>query len=88
VSLGGAAAPHLPPLSILDSLKCGQPQEAKPCHQAMASVSTLRLSSRAKFGKGADSGDGIPAEEVFARLRSKYEGTEQEQGSSTLRPVP
>jgi antitoxin ParD1/3/4 len=37
---------------------------------------------RADIQKGADSGDGIPAEEVFARLRSKYEGTEQEQGSS------
>ena len=42
---------------------------------------------RADIQKGADSGEGIPAEEVFARLRSKYEGTEQEQGSSTLRPV-
>jgi antitoxin ParD1/3/4 len=41
----------------------------------------------ADIQKGADSGDGIPAEEVFTRLRSKYEGTEQEQGSSTLRPV-
>jgi antitoxin ParD1/3/4 len=37
---------------------------------------------RAEIQKGADSGPGIPAEEVFDRLSTKYQRMAREQGAS------
>lgn len=43
----------------------------------------MRLESlRAEIQKGADSGEGVPAEQVFDRLKAKYERMEQERGAS------
>lgn len=39
-------------------------------------------SLRAEIQKGADSGEGIPAEQVFANLRSKYARMGQENSES------
>lgn len=39
-------------------------------------------SLRAEIQKGADSGEGIPAEQVFASLRSKYARMGQENSGS------
>ncbi|MBL8473091.1 MAG: type II toxin-antitoxin system ParD family antitoxin [Rhodocyclaceae bacterium] len=44
---------------------------------------TLKLEAlRAEIQKGADSGAGIPAEDVFDRLTAKYERMERENGGS------
>lgn len=37
---------------------------------------------RAEIQKGMDSGNGFPAEEVFDRLKAKYERMEREHGAS------
>lgn len=37
---------------------------------------------RAEIQKGADSGEGLPAEKVFARLKAKYERMEKDNGAS------
>jgi antitoxin ParD1/3/4 len=67
------------PKTLSDTLR----KRSRVMHKDREKFRAMTLDAlRADIQKGADSGDGIPAEEVFARLRSKYEGTEQEQGSS------